>query len=421
MPKRRSPGEGSIFQITSGPRAGKWVATYEVGREGERRKRKHLFGDRREDVRQRLIAAQRKGIARGNGASTAVKTIGQLVNLWIDDRERVGRQPRTIESYRDTADRHVLPHAGTARLDRFDATDVLDLDKRLRRNGVGARSRELAFVVLKASLQMAVRHDWMDRNPAAGVERPGSAEEGETGEMSVWTEIQSQRFLAFAKDDAYEAAFIVALHQGLGPAELFGLQWVDVDLTAGELFIQRNAVERKGGKLVVGPLKRRSRRRRLTLTATTRAALATLKETLFAKGVRSKWVFPDTGYAKRLQRASTGPSRSSNVRYRHFLPIIQRANESLEEELAKLPARERHRKLEELTLPTIRLYDLRHTFATLQLLAGTPLKVVSEILGHASTKITADTYMHVLPNMQRDAALRIEEVLRPIPAPKAVL
>lgn len=55
-------------------------------------------------------------------------------------------------------------------------------------------------------------------------------------------------------------------------------------------------------------------------------------------------------------------------------------------------------------LPVIRLHDLRHTHATLLLLAGVPVHVVSERLGHASPVITMQVYAHVLPGSQREAA-----------------
>ena len=60
---------------------------------------------------------------------------------------------------------------------------------------------------------------------------------------------------------------------------------------------------------------------------------------------------------------------------------------------------------------TIRLYDLRHTSATLLLKAGEHIKVVSERLGHSNVAITLETYAHVLPGMQRDAANRMEDLL----------
>ena len=58
--------------------------------------------------------------------------------------------------------------------------------------------------------------------------------------------------------------------------------------------------------------------------------------------------------------------------------------------------------------PAFRIYGLRHTCATLLLLGGVPLKVVSERLGHSTITLTADTYSHVLPTMQEAAAGALE-------------
>jgi len=67
--------------------------------------------------------------------------------------------------------------------------------------------------------------------------------------------------------------------------------------------------------------------------------------------------------------------------------------------------------LESTALPDIRLYDLRHSCATLLLSAGENPKIVSERLGHASITLTLDTYSHVLPDMQQGAADKLEGIL----------
>ena len=78
-----------------------------------------------------------------------------------------------------------------------------------------------------------------------------------------------------------------------------------------------------------------------------------------------------------------------NLLSRHFKPILKRAGLS----------------------NSIRLYDLRHTCATLLLLEGVNPKVVSERLGHASITLTLDTYSHVLPSMQEAASEKLENLL----------
>lgn len=82
------------------------------------------------------------------------------------------------------------------------------------------------------------------------------------------------------------------------------------------------------------------------------------------------------------------PLLVENVRRRYFDPILKAAG-----------------------LPLIRLYDLRHTSATLFLASGEHPKVVAERLGHASTNLTLDTYPHVLPNMQQGATNKIQKLI----------
>ena len=60
-----------------------------------------------------------------------------------------------------------------------------------------------------------------------------------------------------------------------------------------------------------------------------------------------------------------------------------------------------------------RFHDLRHTFATLMLLAGVHPKIVSEMLGHSSVAFTLDVYSHVVGGWQKAAMKRLDEMLKP--------
>ena len=70
-------------------------------------------------------------------------------------------------------------------------------------------------------------------------------------------------------------------------------------------------------------------------------------------------------------------------------------------------------------VPVIRLHDLRHTHGTLLIKAGVPVKVVSERLGHANIAFTIETYQHVLPGMQADAARTFEALVAAASAGRA--
>jgi integrase len=61
-------------------------------------------------------------------------------------------------------------------------------------------------------------------------------------------------------------------------------------------------------------------------------------------------------------------------------------------------------------LPSIRFHDMRHTAATILLVQGVHVKLVSEMLGHSTITLTLDTYSHVIPAMHGDAAAAMDTV-----------
>ena len=72
--------------------------------------------------------------------------------------------------------------------------------------------------------------------------------------------------------------------------------------------------------------------------------------------------------------------------------------------------REFRKIVKSLNLPSIRLHDLRHTHATFLMSKGINPKIVQERLGHKNIKITLQTYSHVLPSMQIEAASKFDEI-----------
>ena len=67
--------------------------------------------------------------------------------------------------------------------------------------------------------------------------------------------------------------------------------------------------------------------------------------------------------------------------------------------------------IEKVDVPEISFHEMRHTHATLLLLAGVSPKVVQERLGHSNVSITLQTYSHVLPSLQAHAAAALNEIL----------
>jgi len=86
--------------------------------------------------------------------------------------------------------------------------------------------------------------------------------------------------------------------------------------------------------------------------------------------------------------ARGNPTDGDNLHHRYWKPLLRRAG-----------------------LPDIRFHDLRHTCATLLLARNVHPKYVQELLGHANTAITLDTYSHVIPGLGDAAADAMEDLL----------
>ncbi|MGP8100342.1 MAG: hypothetical protein ACLQHL_06185, partial [Candidatus Cybelea sp.] len=102
------------------------------------------------------------------------------------------------------------------------------------------------------------------------------------------------------------------------------------------------------------------------------------------------------------------PIRNTNLRRRWWQPLLEKAAA-----LAEKDARDAGDSLYH--FPTdLRMYDMRHTANALMGYAGIALEVARERMGHSSIRLTADTYGHVYPSMQRDVAVRLERLFADI-------
>jgi integrase len=194
---------------------------------------------------------------------------------------------------------------------------------------------------------------------------------------------EARSFLEAIRGDRLEALYTVALAIGLRPGEALGLRWQDVDLEAGSLRIQV-ALQRIDGKLVVDELKTHRSRRSLALPQFAITALQAhqSRQDVERKAAGERWEAQGLVFSTRLGR----PLGQRNV-IRCFRRTLKKAGIA-------------HR----------RFYDLRHTCASLLLVQGVHPRVVMEILGHSQIGLTMNTYSHVVPQLQQDAARRMDSL-----------
>ena len=294
--------------------------------------------------------------------------------------QRTRVEPSTWQAYDDVARAYLRPHLGSLDLDEL-TVRILDLHyvRLLEAGGrrgqpLSRRTVELTHAVLRKALGDAVLAGLLDDNPAVGatVPRLAPGENGLPARLPVWSEADTRRFLAWSADRELADLWRVALGTGMRRGELLGLRWEDVDLSVPQVTVLASL-----------------------------ASVATGLQLKTTKTGRSRTLFLDDDTAAAIDRQ---PRRDGRW------PLVFTGPDG-----APLPppwVSDRWRfQWPELDLPRIPLHGLRHTHACLLLSQGVPIKVVSQRLGHASIVRTMDTYAHVLPAQDRDAATAIGAAL----------
>lgn len=229
--------------------------------------------------------------------------------------------------------------------------------------------RYLHAIVHKA-LDDALRWGLVARN-VADAASPPSHSAAKAPPPATWSAAELRAFLESVAGTRLEPLWRVYATTGLRRSEGLRIRWPDVDLEAASLAV---------------PVSKSGRGRQVALDADTVTALRAHRKRQAAERLAWGPAYADGGY---VFCREDGVAYSPDYVTRAFREAVKRAG-----------------------LPRIRLHDLRHTWASLALAAGVNPKVVSERLGHATVSFTLDTYSHVMPGLQEDAAAKVAALLR---------
>ncbi len=316
----------------------------------------------------------------------------------------------TSESYDRNICNHVIPVLGGlqlrqidgAVLNRFYAT-LLESGRKRGQQSPGLKARTVRYIhtIVHAALDDAVRWRRLVANPADQA-TPPSASAAKSPEMRVWTGAEVRRFLQLCEGDRYYFPFALLVLTGCRRGEVLGLRWADIDW-------ERN--DRRAGRVVtlaairqtVIPLTKASGRGRegriATRTKSDKPRVIELDSATVA--MLRKW-----REQQAEERALIGAGYHDND-----LIFCRPDGRPYHPEAFSKTFDRRLRQRRFAQLPTIRLHDLRHTWATLALIAGVDVTIVSRQLGHSSPAITQSIYQHVVRGLQSDAAERVAALI----------
>ena len=381
MAGRRKNGTGTIRERKDGRWEGRIIIGYD---DNGKAKTKSVFGATKTECAKKLKELQGETYHITGRLPTQAKSsmsFGEWMDLWYRHYCKQTIRETTRTSYENRIYQHIIPEIGSIALDKLTQNDLQDFYTRLKvsgrlqyedQQGKGLSDRMVrgCHASCRMALEKAVKEGLITMNPAIGCKLPPK----KAREMQVLTHDEMQRFLIQAKHDGYYEIFLLDLSTGLRRGELMGLQWKDLNMTTGELRIERQ-VSRVNGELKTFPPKTKSSIRTIVLPQSVLKMLKAYQPSTNG----SKWIFPSP------VKTEDSP-RDPHTVYSKMQLVLQRAE-----------------------CKRIRFHDLRHTFATMALEHGMDVKTLSAMIGHVSSATTLDIYSHITTEMEINAAQKIDK------------
>jgi integrase len=306
-------------------------------------------------------------------------TLGEYLELWLEDYARPNVGSKTFETYRRIVRLNIVPRIGQVRLAELKPLQIQSLYSELlrsgKRSGGGLSPLSVQHVhrLLRKALSQAVRWELLDRNPADGADSPRVPR----NEMNALDRAGLSQLLAAVGHGRLYLPVLIAATTGMRRGEILALRWRDVDLEGCALRVERSLQQISTGLEFKEPKSRHGQRT---------IALANVTVAVLARAKAERQPGPDDLVVCRPDGSPWPPDQLS-VEFH----VFARRNGF-----------------------AIRFHDLRHTHASNLLRDGVPVNVVSQRLGHAEPAITLNVYSHVLPGMQQEAAAKVDEMMEQV-------
>lgn len=258
---------------------------------------------------------------------------------------------------------------------------VLPGDVRQRARLTGVATQHRIYAALRGFLNYQLRRaHTITFNPVFAVE----LEPEVRAPVRVWTPEQVARFLDFHRDDRLICMWRLALLRGFRRGELVGMPDGALDTDAAAITVNVALVQ-VGSQLVWGPPKSRAAERVVGLDSGSVKEGKAHRKRRARERLAAGEAWEDSG---RLFTGETGAALAPDWVSREWKRLCQEAG-----------------------LPVLKFHGARHIAATLALQAKVETKIVSETLGHSTTRITEDLYQHVSVQMQIGAAETVVALL----------
>lgn len=432
MANKRASGEGSIRKHASG----RWVwekvigfkkdaegntMYYPVKKEGNKPRpipeKVTIYAKSQAELMEKIRQHERREDT-GTLTDNSKLTCQEWFAYWLKQYNKE-RKANTLEQYEMIFRLYVNPVIGFIQLKKLTSDNLIYLYNKMADDGKSARTRQLTYVVVGKALQDAVNctPPKIAVNPNKSIKpikNPKKQAQFLTPEQQTKLQaiLDSKEIITTKNTQRYcnySLMCTVALAGGLRKGEIVALHVSDLDFKNNRIHVHRTIdrvkilensekPDAKKTKLIEDTPKTAQGNRYVDMPE---AVMIRLKDFLKSK----KAVKEENNIISIEEKLKDSyvfatpngtPVEPSNF-FRAFTKYIKAAG-----------------------LSGIKIHSLRHSYATRELEAGIPVNVVSEQLGHSNPSITMNVYQHVIPELKKEAAAKINHLFEKKSLPEAV-
>lgn len=359
--------------------------SYEITVEGERDaftgKRNRVYKTVKGTKKEATALMRKMMVDMDNGM--AVRKSNKKISDWLDEWLELylpNIEETTRIGYKTKIKNYIKPALGDIYVQSLRTQHVQKMVNDMIARGLSPKNIRDTYNNINAAMKKALVLRMIPFNPCEGVVLPKLKKY----KADVYDVNMMHHILDIAKDTDMYLPLLLCTTAGLRRGELLALRWEDIDFHKKLLKIRRNMVRGEDDYIIKAP-KSEAGIRDICVGDEVIAYLNKEKIRYMTDMMAYGRGFQDLGFVIRQEDGSPIRPDSMTRKWRRFLE----AN----------------------SLPSIRFHDLRHSNATALIQAGVNPRVVQQRLGHSDVQITLNTYTHVLPEMDAEAAEKIDCII----------
>ncbi len=305
----------------------------------------------------------------------------EWLSKWLENYVQPSAKQRTYTRYKEIVEQHINPQLGELDLSEITpyvlqccVTELLKCGNLRTGKGLSANSVNAIITVIQNTLKTAYSLGMISEYTGDKIKRPRASEK-KVECFSISEQKKIEQYI-LGEESTRFFGVLLCLYTGLRIGELLALEWSDIDMSKGELRVNKTCHYGKGEDDVFG---------RITDIPKTQSSFRIIP---IPKQLMSR--------LREVKKKSLSTHIVANGSKLISIRSYQRSFSSL---------------LKRLNIQHRGFHSLRHTFATRALECGMDVKTLSEILGHKSPTVTLNRYTHSLMDHKKEMMNKLGKIL----------